>query len=142
MEVQLLKKHGYSLRAIAREVGCAVNTVRRQLRIGEQGERGSRPERTRRVARPSKLSAFERYLRDRQAAAAPLWIPATVLFREIVQQGYAGGQSQLRALMRTLKPKSAVEPLVRFETAPGEQMQVDWVEFRAEGGRKIGRAHV
>ena len=136
MEVQLLKKHGYSLRAIAREVGCAVGTVRRQLRIGEQGERGSRPERTRRVARPSKLSAFERYLRDRQAAAAPLWIPATVLFREIVQQGYAGGQSQLRAFMRTLKPKSAVEPLVRFETAPGEQMQVDWVEFRAEGGRR------
>ena len=133
MEVQLLKKHGYSLRAIAREVGCAVNTVRRQLRIGEQGERVSRPERTRRVARPSKLSAFEGYLRDRQAAAAPLWIPATVLFREIVQQGYAGGQSQLRAFMRTLKPKSVVEPLVRFETAPGEQMQVDWVEFRASG---------
>ena len=133
MEVQLLKKHGYSLRAIAREVGCAVNTVRRQLRIGEQGERGSRPERTRRVARPGKLSAFEGYLRDRQAGAAPLWIPATVLFREIVQQGYAGGQSQLRAFMRTLKPKSVVEPLVRFETAPGEQMQVDWVEFRASG---------
>ena len=139
MEVQLLKKHGYSLRAIAREVGCAVNTVRRQLRIGEQGERGGRPERTRRVARPSKLSAFEGYLRDRQAAAAPLWIPATVLFREIVQQGYAGGQSQLRAFMRTLKPKSVVEPLVRFETAPGEQMQVDWVEFRAGGGRSASR---
>lgn len=89
------------------------------------------------MARPTKLSTFEGYLRDRQAGAAPLWIPATVLFREIVQQGYAGGQSQLRAFMRTLKPKSAVEPLVRFETAPGEQMQVDWVEFRAAGSRPL-----
>jgi transposase len=135
VEVQLLKKHGYSLRAIAREVGCAVNTVRRQLRIGEQGARVSRPERLQRTRRASKLSAFESYLRDRQAAAHPLWIPATVLFREIVQRGYVGGQSQLRAFMRTLKPKPVVEALVRFETAPGEQMQVDWVEFRAGGGR-------
>ena len=36
VEVQLLKKHGFSLRAIAREVGCAVNTVRRQLAIRER----------------------------------------------------------------------------------------------------------
>ena len=133
MEVQLLKKHGYSLRAIAREVGCAVNTVRRQLRVGEQGSRVSRPERAARVARPRKLAAFEGYLRDRQAAAAPQWIPAAVLFREIVERGYVGGQSQLRAFMRTLKPKPLAEALVRFETAPGEQMQVDWVEFRAPG---------
>ena len=133
MEVQLLKKHGFSLRAIAREVGCAVNTVRRQLRIGEQGARASRPERVARIARPRKLAAFEGYLRGRQAAAAPLWIPATVLFREIVERGYEGGQSQLRAFMRSLKPRPAVEALVRFETAPGEQMQVDWVEFRAPG---------
>lgn len=133
MEVQLLRKHGFSLRAIAREVGCAVNTVRRQLRVGEQGARVSRPERAARIARPRKLTAFEGYLRDRQRAAHPLWIPATVLFREIVERGYEGGQSQLRAFMRSLKPKPAVEAVVRFETAPGEQMQVDWVEFRAPG---------
>ena len=31
VEIQLLSKHGLSLRRIAAEVGCAVNTVRRQL---------------------------------------------------------------------------------------------------------------
>ena len=31
MEIQILKKQGFSLRQIAREVGCAVNTIRRQL---------------------------------------------------------------------------------------------------------------
>ena len=32
--------------------------------------------------------------------------------------------------MRGIKPKLPDDPVVRFETAPGEQMQVDWVEFR------------
>jgi transposase len=73
---------------------------------------------------------FEDYLRERQAAARPAWIPATVLQREIAALGYAGGGSQLRAFMHQLKPTLPMDPVVRFETAPGEQMQVDWVEFR------------
>lgn len=124
MEIQLLKKHGLSLRQIAREVGCAVNTVRRQLAEGEM------PKYVRKVKRPTKLEAYETYLRARQESAKPLWIPATVLLREIAERGYLGGQSQLRAFLRTLKPTQALEPVVRFETAPGEQLQVDWVEFR------------
>lgn len=124
VEIQLLKKHGLSLRQIAREVGCAVNTVRRQLAEGEM------PKYVRKVKRPTKLEAYETYLRARQESAKPLWIPATVLLREIAERGYLGGQSQLRAFLRTLKPTQALEPVVRFETAPGEQLQVDWVEFR------------
>ena len=124
VEIQLLKKHGFSLRQIAREVGCAVNTVRRQLATVDT------PRYVRAVKRPSKLAAYESYLRARQESARPLWIPATVLMREIQERGYAGGQSQLRAFMRTLKPNSPPDPVVRFETEPGEQLQVDWVEFR------------
>lgn len=127
MEIQLLKKHGLSLRQIAEEVGCAVNTVRSHLMSD------SKPKYERKVKRGRKLEAHEGYLRARQESAKPLWIPATVLYREIVARGYKGGQSQLRAFMRTLKPAQAVEPLVRLETAPGEQMQVDWVEFRKGG---------
>ncbi|OYV25337.1 MAG: IS21 family transposase, partial [Halothiobacillus sp. 20-54-6] len=50
--------------------------------------------------------------------------------REIKALGYLGSHSQLRAYMHCLKPTLPVEPVVRFETAPGEQTQVDWVEFR------------
>lgn len=32
--------------------------------------------------------------------------------------------------MHDLKPVAPMEPIVRFETEPGVQMQVDWVEFR------------
>jgi len=124
VDIQVLRKHGYSLRKIAEEVGCAVNTVRAHL------ARESMPKYERKIKRKIKLAAFEGYLRDRQAAARPEWIPATVLYREIVEQGYQGGMSQLRGYLRQLKPSIPAEPLVRFETAPGEQLQVDWVEFR------------
>ena len=32
VEIELLRKHGMSLRKIAEEVGCAVNTVRSHLK--------------------------------------------------------------------------------------------------------------
>jgi hypothetical protein len=57
-------------------------------------------------------------------AARPAWIPATVLFREIRELGYEGGLSQLKAYLAPLKVGEP-EPLVRFETQPGEQMQAD-----------------
>lgn len=127
MEIQLLSKHGLSLRQIATETGCAVNTVRRHLALGAAR---ALPKYERKARRPTKLGAYEAYLRERQAAARPQWIPATVLHREIVARGYQGGQSQLRAFLRTLRPALPIEPVVRFETAMGEQLQVDWVEFR------------
>jgi transposase len=124
MEIEVLRKHGFSLRRIAAEVGCAVNTVRSHLASG------TKPKYERRKQRIAKLTPYETYLRERQAAAHPLWIPASVLYREIADQGYPGGLSQLRSYLRRIKPTLPVDPVVRFETAPGEQMQVDWVEFR------------
>lgn len=124
VEIKVLRKHGFSLRKIAAEVGCAVNTVRSHL------ANGSQPRYQRQKKRGSKLSAFETYLRERQAAARPQWIPATVLLGEIAALGYVGGISQLRAFLRTIRPQAAADPVVRFETARGEQLQIDWVEFR------------
>ena len=124
VEIQLLKKHGLSLRQIAAEVGCAVNTVRRHLALEAV------PKYERKVARQTKLGQFEQYLRDRHQAAQPDVIPATVLYREITARGYQGGMSQLRAFMRRLRPEPPADPVVRFETPMGEQLQVDWVEFR------------
>ena len=124
VEIQLLSKHGLSLRRIAAEVGCAVNTVRRHLALADA------PTYERKVRRPTKLALYETYLRERQTAAQPNWIPASVLHREIVERGYEGGLSQLRTFMRALRPVLPTQPEVRFETAMGEQLQVDWVEFR------------
>lgn len=85
MEIQLLSKHGLSLRRNAAEVGCAVNTVRRHVALEAV------PKYERKVKRTTKLAAHKGYLRERQAAAQPNWILASVLHREIVERGYQGG---------------------------------------------------
>lgn len=61
--------------------------------------------------------------------ARPWWIPATVLLREIRERGYTGGISQLKVWLAPMKKREA-EVVVRFETAPGKQMQVDFTEVR------------
>lgn len=89
VEIELLRKQGMSLRKIAEEVGCAVNTVRSHL------EADTRPRYKHLKLRVTKLSPFADYLRERQAAAHPAWISATVLLREIIVLGYTGSHSQV-----------------------------------------------
>jgi hypothetical protein len=72
MEIEVLRKHGLSLRRIASEAGCAVNTVRSHLAHGQK------PRYERQKQRVRKLSPYEAYLRERQAATHPHWIPAKV----------------------------------------------------------------
>jgi transposase len=93
VEIKVLRKQGLSLRQIASEVGCAVNTLRAHLAAPEM------PRYEHKAKRPSKLAPYETYLRERQAAAYPNWIPASVLYREIVAQGYA--DCVLSARLRT-----------------------------------------
>jgi transposase len=83
-----------------------------------------------RAPRPTKLEVFKAYLEGRIEAAKPEWIPARVLFEETRALGYSGGISQLRRFVASFKLPEAKEPLVRFETDPGLQMQVDFVVFR------------
>jgi hypothetical protein len=52
-----------------------------------------------------------------------------VLLREISERGYDGGISQLKAWLAPLKT-SEPEPVVRFETPPGKQMQADFTVVR------------
>lgn len=131
MEIRVLRRQGWSLRRIACETGHSINTVRKYVR-GEGWPRyGPRKN------KPCKLDAYKDYVRRRLESARPQWIPATVVFREIQARGYRGGIAMVRRYMRTLKPRAVVEPLVRFETAPGRQMQVDWVEFCRSGGRRL-----
>jgi len=52
MEIQLSSKYGLSLRRIAAEVGCSVNTVRRHSALKAV------PEYERKVKRPSKLAPY------------------------------------------------------------------------------------
>ena len=98
-------------------------TVRRYLEAPDARRYGPR------AARPTKLSPFEAYLRERIEAARPDWIPATVLLRELQEHGYDGGISQLKVFVAPFK-RTRLDPVVRFETAPGEQLQAHFTYVR------------
>jgi len=118
-----MARRGIGVRQIARELGCSRNTVKRYVRDRRASRYGPRQ------LRPVKLDPFKEYLRDRVAVAKPHWIPAVVLLREIRELGYAGGLTQLKLFLNPLK-QVAEEPVVRFETPPGEQMQADFTVVR------------
>jgi len=125
MEVSILFKHGRSLKSIARETGMSINTVRKYVRDSECQRYKIRP------VVVQKLAPYKDYIKHRLQTSAPTWVPATVLLREIREQGYDGGITRLRdfvaSFKQTIVPKDKV---VRFETDPGKQMQIDWAEFR------------
>jgi transposase len=121
MELAVLRKHGASIRELARVTGHSRNTVRRYLRGGEAA--GARKPATKRA---EKLDDFKDYIVDRMRVASPARIPAAVLFREIKERGYGGGVTRVKQFVRTLLPEPVAEPIIRFETEPGQQMQADW----------------
>lgn len=127
MEIRVLSKHGKGVREIARDLGVSRNTVRRYLRDEEADRYKVRP------LRATKLGPYEAYIIDRMTAAAPDRIPASVLFSECVGQGYSGGYTMVKAFVAAQRP--APEPVVRFETKPGDQMQVDWAVIRRGANR-------
>jgi len=47
------------------------------------------------------------------------------------------GLSQLKCYVRGVRPRPPVEPIVRFETPPGHQAQVDFAECRFPWGKRV-----
>ena len=118
--VQALAR-GEAVAAVARAYGLDRKTVRTW---GRQG--GYRP----RVPRPvvSQLDPYRAWL----AARAPeVGYNAAVLHRELCEQGFTGSVIIVRRavvpLRTSARPPAAT---VRFETAPGEQAQVDFGQVR------------
>ena len=120
VEIHVLHRQGESIRAIAQKLGVSRNTVRRYLR--DLSAVPSYPDRTQKA---TKLDPYKGYLLARIEAAKPHWIPATVLLREIQDRGYTGGISRLKYYIADFKTVES-DPVVRFETPPGKQMQVDF----------------
>ena len=83
-EIRVLRRQGKSIRESARMLDVSRNTVRPYLR-------GEGLPHYQREARPSKLDACKQYIEERVKAAAPDWIAATVLLRELRGLGHAGG---------------------------------------------------
>jgi transposase len=118
-----LHRQGLSVTAIAERVGIDRKTVRKYI------ERGLEPPVYQpRPPRPTKLAPFERYLLERVTAYPEL--TASRLLREIREQGYGGGYTRVKDVLREIRPAAPPGYEVRFETPPGRQAQVDFSFFR------------
>lgn len=127
LEIKLMYKQGKKLKQIAKETGCSINTVRKYARDDSKSNcYNPRPN------KESKLNQYINYLGKRIKQAEPEWIPATVLYNEIKLEGYTGSLSLLRNYLQKVKPKIPEKIHIRFETNPGEQMQVDFAYFKFE----------
>ncbi|MGI8546686.1 MAG: IS21 family transposase [Gemmatimonadaceae bacterium] len=115
---------GTSVLAVARSYGLDPKTVRAWRARGEYGCRRHRPA-------ASMLDPYAQWLAVR---APEVGFNAAILHRELKEQGFRGSEIIVRRAVRPLRI-AAVSGLssratVRFESAPGEQAQVDFGQTR------------
>jgi transposase len=115
-----LYRRGLSVSEIARITGHDRKTIRSMV----HGPLNPAP--AKRKPRASKLDPFVPYLEKRIAEGV---LNATKLLAEIKALGYAGGRSLVKGFVHPFREARQQQATVRFETAPGEQAQVDWGHF-------------
>ena len=138
-EKRVLLRHyleqGLSKAAIARELGISRRTVYHWIKTGQldrtvdetavqYGPR-ERP--------PSILDPYKPLIRTRLAEYPKL--TAKRLFEEAKAAGYSGGYNVVKRYVRRVRPTPPEDPLIRFETPPGFQAQVDFAHFPLPWGR-------
>jgi transposase len=141
---EIIRRHqgGASLRTLAREFRIARKTVQRVL--GQQAraraEGAPHPELPRAPRRRgSLLDAHEAALRELLGRYPE--ITAVRMLEELRARGFAGHYTIVRQRLRELRPLAPREPVLRFETGPGAQAQMDYasyeLDFSREGRRRV-----
>jgi transposase len=121
---------GKSVRAIARELGVSRTSVRKVLRAPIEAPA--------RLPRGSKLDPYAKQIR--QWVEEDHLLNCQTMLSRLRAQGYTGHISILKEFVHPLRPPAAGtrQPVIRYETPPGEQMQFDWGEFDYE---RDGQTH-
>lgn len=129
--IRVLAEAGWGHKRIAREVGVARNTVRRYLRAGSAADKQVRP-------KARRLTGAE------QQRAVELWDGAAegnaVVVKALLAQ--EGVEASVRTVQRAVEQRrqqvhAAQVATVRFETKPGQQMQVDFGEKKVRLGGQL-----
>lgn len=130
-----LRELGWGVKRIAKEFGCSKTTVRRWLRAG-----GFMP--YRRPRRSGQLDHLEAWLAERFRMHRG---NADVVRQELEREH--GIVVSLRTVERAVKPlrrrlAAEARATVRFETTPGQQLQIDFGERRVWIGDEPVRVHL
>jgi len=126
-------KNGMTISEIARRFGLDRRTVSKYVKGDVKI-----PEYKTRQKIPSKLDPFKEVIREQIALFN---ISAKKAYNDILGMGYKGKYSLVKRFVRTLKQNKGGIAVLRYETKPGIQSQVDWSEngtVEADGGpRKL-----
>jgi len=119
-----LHDKGYGTRRIAPRVGRSRKVVQRILR--QEGRLSDQP--TQPPAR--KLDPYRASIEHKVSKG----LTTSRILREIKQEGYQGARTQLAEYVRELRSRITPEAnkkavTRRFETRPGEEMQIDWSPY-------------
>jgi len=134
-QIEELSAQGWGSRRIANELGVARNTVRRYLRGGEAAQQQVRP-RARRLDAAARRKAIRLFEGTAEGNA--------VVVRELLAA--QGLRVSLRTIQRVVEERRRAQRVaqvasVRFETAPGQQMQVDFGQKRVPLGGTLVRLY-
>jgi transposase len=123
--IRTLAGRGVGKRTIAREVGVSINTVRRYLR---------RPVEAGRQMRPSRRLSDEWRAKAQHLYAGAAEGNAVVVRRLLAADGLAVSERTIQRAVAGLRRARRVAALatVRVETAPGDQLQVDFGQKRVQ----------
>ncbi len=126
-----MNAEGWSIRGLARHFSISRNMVRRILRKHkanrDHGHDILMDQHKEHAIRASKLDPFIKQI-EQQLEKFPK-ITGQRIFEEICDAGYTGGISILRERLSTLRPSPKRSPIIRFETEPGLQGQMDWSPY-------------
>ena len=136
---------GQSMRGIARDLNVSRWRVKRVIQQQQASRRDAAagPVNSELPApvtsRSSKLDKFETmisHLLERYPK-----ITVTRMLEELKKDGYSGSYTILRQRVKRLRRQPQKPLVVRFETGPGVQAQMDWAEynidFTSEGRRRV-----
>ncbi len=122
----LMHQEGRSIRELCRDFHLGRNTIRRILRAHARRRDVGHDLLTKRLTRASKLDPFDSQIRKLLEKYPK--ITGVRIYEELKEAGYCGGISILRERLHKLRPSDR-EPVIRFETDPGQQGQMDWSPY-------------
>jgi transposase len=127
---------GTSQRAIARRLRVSRGSVQRALSRYHTARSG-KPETAQK--RPGLLDPYAQVIEELVGRYPDLTV--TRLLEELRSRGFSGGYTIVRQRLRALRPRAASQPVIRFETGPGAQAQMDYspydLEFSQEERRRV-----
>lgn len=129
-----LLEQGLPKTAIAAQLGVSRRILYHWIQTGQLERDLTSPVPRARVRRAAKLDPYKPIIATRLATYPEL--SAVRLFTEVRAAGYAGGITQLRDHVARVRPRPEPEPVIRFETEPGLQAQVDFADFRFPWGKR------